>query len=84
MTRYGIVQVQVTVAGNTIADVQALQYPSRERRDQEINAVAIPQLRNQVLSAQSANVAGVSGATYTTQGYLASLQSALDAAGFRS
>ena len=82
MTRYGAVQVVVTISGGSISDVQAVQYPDRERRDQEINSVAIPELRNQVLSAQSANVAGVSGATYTTQGYLASVQSALDAAGF--
>jgi uncharacterized protein with FMN-binding domain len=82
MTRYGAVQVDVTMSGGVITDVQAVQYPYRERRDQEINDAAIPELRNQVLSAQSANVAGVSGATYTTQGYLASVQSALDAAGF--
>ena len=82
MTRYGAVQVDVTITGGVITDVQAVQYPTRERRDQEINDAAIPELRNQVLSAQSAHVAGVSGATYTTQGYLASVQSALDAAGF--
>lgn len=84
MTRYGQVQVQVTIAGGKITDVQALAYPDRERRDQEINAQAIPMLRNQVLAAQSAKVDGVSGATYTTDGYLASVQSALDAVGFRS
>lgn len=84
MTRYGQVQVQVTIAGGRITDVQALAYPDRERRDQEINAQAIPMLRNQVLAAQSAKVDGVSGATYTTDGYLASVQSALDAVGFRS
>ncbi len=82
MTRYGAVQVDVTISGGQITDVQAVQYPTQDPRDQEINAYAIPELRNQVLSAQSANVAGVSGATYTTQGYLASVQSALDAAGF--
>jgi uncharacterized protein with FMN-binding domain len=82
MTRYGAVQVDVTISGGVITEVQAVQYPYRERLDQEINDAAIPELRNQVLSAQSADVAGVSGATYTTQGYLASVQSALDAAGF--
>lgn len=84
MTRYGIVQVQATITDGKITDVTALAYPDRERRDVEINEQAIPELRNQVLAAQSANVQGVSGATYTTEGYLTSLQSALDAAGFRS
>ncbi len=84
MTRYGAVQVQVTITGGRITDVAALEYPTRDPMDQQINADAIPELRNQVLSAQSANVQGVSGATFTTEGYVASVQSALDAAGFRS
>lgn len=83
MTRYGVVQVRVVVAGNKITDVTAVQYPQGSGRDQEINATAIPELRNEVLSAQSANVQAVSGATFTTGGYLGSLQSALDAAGFK-
>ncbi len=84
MTRFGVVQVQVTIQGGRITDVVAVQYPQRERRDVEINSVAIPQLHDQVINAQSTKVDGVSGATYTTEGYLASLQSALDAAGFAS
>lgn len=84
MTRYGVVQVRVVVTGSTITDVNAVQYPQSEQRDQEINSAAIPELRNEVLAAQSANVQGVSGATFTTDGYLGSLQSALDAIGFRS
>lgn len=84
MTRYGIVQVQVTITGSQIVDVSAVAYPNRDSRDREINDSAIPALQNQVLSAQSANVQGVSGATYTTEGFLASVQSALDAAGFKS
>lgn len=84
MTQYGAVQVQVTIAGHRITDVTALAYPDGSGRDQEINAVAVPALRNQVLRAQSTRVDGVSGATYTTQGFLASVQSALDAAGFAS
>lgn len=79
-TRYGPVQVQLTITGGTITDVTAIQYPTAERRDREINTFALPQLRAEVLAAQGANVDAVSGATYTTQGYLASLQSALDAA----
>ena len=84
MTRYGPVQVRVTISGGRITDVKAVQYPTGERRDQEINAFALPQLRSEVLSAQSARVDVVSGATFTTAGYLASLQSALDVAHFRA
>ena len=82
-TPYGDVQVEVTLSAGRITAVRALQYPQQSGRDQEINSQAIPQLESQVLSAQSARVDGVSGATYTTQGYLGSLQSALDAAHFR-
>ncbi len=82
MTRYGAVQVQVVISGGTITDVIALQYPTQDRTDQQINSQAIPLLRSQVLSAQSAQIDGVSGATFTSEGYVASVQSALDAAGF--
>ena len=82
-TQYGDVQVEVTISNARITDVQALQYPNQEPRDQQINGDALPQLQAQVLSAQSANIAGVSGATFTTQGYIGSLQSALDAASFK-
>lgn len=82
-TQYGDVQVEVTISNARITDVQALQYPNQQPLDQQINADALPQLQAQVLSAQSANIAGVSGATYTTQGYIGSLQSALDAAKFK-
>jgi len=83
MTQYGPIQVRVTVTGGKITDVQAVQYPDQTSTDQQINSQAIPALRDQVISAQSAHVDGVSGATYTTQGYLTSLQSALDAAKFK-
>jgi uncharacterized protein with FMN-binding domain len=77
-TPYGDVQVEVVIAAGKITDVNAIQYPNGQPRDQEINQFALPQLRSQVLDAQSANIAGVGGATYTTQGYVGSLQSALD------
>lgn len=83
MTRYGIVQVQVVLTGGAITDITAVQYPQQDRTDREINSQAIPLLRSQVLAAQSANIDGVSGATFTSQGYITSLQSALDAAGFK-
>ena len=82
-TQYGDVQVEVTIRTGKITDVKALEYPNQEPRDQQISDDALPQLQAQVLSAQSANIAGVSGATFTTQGYISSLQSALDAANFK-
>ncbi|QKS22241.1 FMN-binding protein [Curtobacterium sp. Csp1] len=63
-TRYGPVQVQVTVSGGKLTDVQAA-----------------PILRQEALQAQSATIQAVSGATYTSEGYTTSLQSALDQAG---
>ncbi len=83
-TNYGPVQVQVTIANKKITNVAVPQYPTGTGLDQEINSVAIPQLVAEVLSAQSATIDAVSGATYTTQGFQASLQSALDAAHFGS
>lgn len=80
-TRWGPVQVRITVKSGKITDVTALSYPSDNPRDQEINSYAIPQLRSEALSAQSANIDTVSGATYTSDGYKQSLQSALDSAG---
>lgn len=80
-TRWGPVQVRVTVAGGKLTDVTAVVYPSENPRDQEINRYAIPQLRREALDAQSADIDSVSGATYTSDGYKQSLQSALDSAG---
>ncbi|MEV5959812.1 FMN-binding protein [Streptomyces sp. NPDC051987] len=80
-TRWGPVQVKVTVKNGRITDVTAVQYPSDNPRDQQINSYALPQLRSEALAAQSAQIDTVSGATYTSQGYQQSLQSALDSAG---
>ncbi|MGW4696239.1 FMN-binding protein [Kitasatospora cineracea] len=77
-TRYGPVQVKVTMAGGRISKIDVVQYPTRDRRDQEINSSAIPQLNQEALAAQSADIDVVSGATYTSDGYTRSLQSALD------
>jgi uncharacterized protein with FMN-binding domain len=81
-TRWGPVQIQVTITSGRITDVRALQRPSGNDRDDEINGYAVPQLRSEVLSAQSANIDTVSGATVTSGGYIESLQAALDAAHF--
>jgi uncharacterized protein with FMN-binding domain len=79
-TRFGPVQVQITVSGGVIADVQVVQYPNGNREDQQINQRAIPMLVSETTQAQSSKIHMVSGATYTSQGYIASLQSAIDKA----
>jgi uncharacterized protein with FMN-binding domain len=79
-TRWGPVQVSITVSGGTITGADAVQVPSGNPRDQEINSYAVPVLDDAVLKAQSAQVDTVSGATVTSEGYLQSLQSAIDAA----
>ena len=80
-TRWGPVQVQLTVAGGKITDVAMLQYPNGNGTDQQISSYALPILMQDTMSAQSANIDMVSGATYTSTGYLQSLQSAIDQAG---
>ena len=82
-TVWGPVQVQLSVSSGRITDVVALQYPQGNRRDQSINSVALPELRAQVLAAQSASIDGVSGATVTSDGYRQSVQAAIDLAHLR-
>jgi uncharacterized protein with FMN-binding domain len=80
-TVYGPVQLRVTLKGGHIAAVKALRLPDGNPRDQQIDDFAVPQLTQEVIAADSASVHAVSGATYTSEGYLTSLQSALDRAG---
>jgi len=80
-TRWGPVQVQITISGGQITAVDVLQYPQGNGKDQQINAYALPILVQDTISAQSADIDMVSGATVTSEGYLQSLQSALDEAG---
>ena len=80
-TRWGLVQVRITVSGGTITAVTPVQVPSGNRRDVEINSYAVPVLNSEVLQAQSASIDSVSGATVTSIGYMSSLQSAIDKAG---
>jgi uncharacterized protein with FMN-binding domain len=80
-TRWGPVQVQITVQNGTLTAVDAVVYPQNNSRDEQINSYAIPQLNQEAMSAKSANIDMVSGATYTSDGYIGSLQSALDKAG---
>ncbi len=83
-TDYGPVQVRVTISGGRITDVSTPVYPQESGRDRRINTAAIPQLQSEALAAQGVHIDAVSGATYTTQGFVSSLQSALDAAHFGS
>ena len=80
-TRWGPVQVRITVSGGRVTGVDTVQVPDGNHRDVEINEYAVPVLEQEVLSAQSADVDTVSGATVTSDGYISSLQSALDDAG---
>jgi uncharacterized protein with FMN-binding domain len=80
-TRWGPVQVRITVRGKKIVAASAVQVPAGNHRDQEINDYAVPVLDDEAVAASSASIDAVSGATVTSDGYVASLQSALDAAG---
>jgi uncharacterized protein with FMN-binding domain len=80
MTRYGNVQVQITVTSGKITAAEVLQVPWNDRHDQMINSAAVPVYNQEAVSAQSAQIDVVSGATYTWDGYTQSLQSAIDQA----
>jgi uncharacterized protein with FMN-binding domain len=82
-TRYGPVQVEIVVRAGRITDVRALHLTDQGDRSVEISAGAAPILRNEALKAQSAKIDAVSGATYTSQGYVTSLQAAIDKAGLK-
>jgi uncharacterized protein with FMN-binding domain len=77
-TPYGPVQVRVTSTGGQITNVEVLQAPWSSGADQQINGYALPILIKETVQAQSATIDMVSGATYTSHGYVTSLQSALD------
>jgi len=79
--RFGVLQVTATVSAGRITNVST-QVQSADPHSQQIDDAALPVLRAQVLSAQGANIQGVSGATYTSQAFVSSLQSALSALGF--
>jgi len=80
-TIYGPVQVRVTVANGKVTAAEAIEYPDGTPRDYQINSYAIPMLQQETVGVSSPNIDAVSGATYTSQGYIGSLQSALDKAG---
>ena len=78
---YGLVQVQAVVKNGKLTSVQFLQYPNDRRTSVQINSVAIPDLQQEALQAQSANVDIITGATLTSEGFMMSLQNALSKAG---
>ncbi|MEU4247675.1 FMN-binding protein [Amycolatopsis sp. NPDC026612] len=80
-TRFGPVQVRITVENGKLTSVTAVEYPTGNPRDQEINSYAVPVLDQEAAQAGTADIDTVSGATYTSDGYVRSLQSALDKAG---
>ena len=80
-TRYGPVQVQITVKGGKITAATAVEYPSGDSRSAQISSYAIPTLNQEAVAAGTASIDLVSGASYTSDGYLQSLQGALAAAG---
>ena len=75
--RYGDIQLKVTEQGTRITDVQVVQESATDPRSEAINSQAVPLLQQQTMSAQSANIDGVSGATFTSEAFYQSLQSAL-------
>ena len=79
-TEWGPVQVRITVQDGKITASKAVVYPTGNGRDHEINSYALPVLNQEVVQAQSANIDMVSGATVTSDGYVRSLQSAIDQA----
>lgn len=80
---YGALAVEVTVKGQRISAVSVPSIQVADPTSQEYAQQAIPMLRSQVISAQSANISGVSGATYTSEAYATSLQSALNKLNFK-
>jgi uncharacterized protein with FMN-binding domain len=78
---YGPSQVAITLTGSKIIKVTVLQHTDDGLNSQQIDGNALPKLTTETLAAQSAKIDAVSGASYTSAGYIRSLQSALDKAG---
>jgi uncharacterized protein with FMN-binding domain len=78
-----VLAAKVTVWGNRITDVSVATIQTAEQYSQQLAQQVIPLLRNEVLSAQSARINGISGATYTSEAYAYSVQAALDTLGVK-
>ena len=79
--RYGEIEIEVTASGSKITNVTILKDDATDGRSYQINSEAVPILQSETISAQSSQIDGVSGATYTSEAYVQSLQSALDQLG---
>jgi uncharacterized protein with FMN-binding domain len=79
--RYGTIALQVTVSGGRISDITAVEVPQNDPRSAQISSYAVPQLVSQAIAAQSSSISGISGATFTSNGFAQSLASALAQAG---
>jgi uncharacterized protein with FMN-binding domain len=79
--KWGEVQVRATITQGRIVAVDVLRSPDENAHDRQLNAAAVPVLVGETLTAQSARIDMVSGATYTSTGYVQSLQAALDRTG---
>ena len=80
-TQEGPMQVAITVSGKTITKITVVQQTDNGSESNSIDAMALPKLTSEALMAQSAKIDAVSGASYTSAGYIQSLQSAIDQAG---
>jgi uncharacterized protein with FMN-binding domain len=80
-TQYGPMQVAITVSGKTITKITVVQQTNNGSESTSIDATALPKLTSEALAAQSAKIDAVSGASYTSAGYIQSLQSAIDQSG---
>ena len=80
---YGVVQVEAIIKGGKLVDVQAISLPNNDGHSARISQQAYPMLVNQAIAAQSANISGIGGASYTSYGFQQSLSSALTKAGFK-
>jgi len=80
-TQEGPMQVAITVSGKTITKITVVQQTDNGSESNSIDAMALPKLTSEALTAQSAKIDAVSGASYTSAGYMQSLQSAIDQAG---
>lgn len=78
---YGTIQLQVTVSGGKVTDISAVAVPENDPRSAQISSYAVPQLVSQAIDAQSSSISGISGATFTSNGFAQSLASALAQAG---
>lgn len=78
---YGSIAVEVTVSGGRIVDITTLEVPQNDHRSAMISQMSVPTLKQQAIAAQSADISGVSGASYTSAGFAESLRDALAQAG---